>query len=208
MSTALIIGDVQTGIISTFPWSRTVLVPLRRVLTQARITGIPVIYVRAALRGIPADIPQRNPVAAWMAGAGELFHEASPDTQVHPDIAPLPNEPVVTKRRVSAFTGTDLDAILRARGVTSLVLAGVATSGVVLATLIAAAELDYAITVVADCCADQDDTVHTLLTTTVFPGRGARVLTSQDWIAETIADDPRPADGPPSPRIAPAGTLG
>ncbi len=197
MSTALVIGDVQAGILETFPWSRTVLGPLQSLLPQARATGVHLIYVRAALRGTQADIPQRNPIATWMAGAGELFHEDSPQTRIHPDIAPSPDEPVVTKRRVSAFTGTDLDSMLRARDVHSIVLAGVATSGVVLATLIAAVELDYAVTVLTDCCADQDEAVHTLLTTVVFPGRGARILTASDWITE-ISDSralgERPAD--------------
>jgi nicotinamidase-related amidase len=64
-----------------------------------------------------------------------------------------------------------------------VILTGVATSGVVLATLLAAVELDYGVTVLADCCADEDDKVHSLLTTAVFPGRGARVTSSEDWIA-------------------------
>jgi branched-chain amino acid transport system permease protein len=183
MPTALIIGDVQTGILDTFPWSRTVLPPLQQALTHARTSAVPVIFVRTALRSIDADIPKRNPIAAWLADSGDLFRESAPETQVHPAVAPDHDDPVVTKRRVSAFTGTDLDAVLRARNVTSLVLAGVATSGVVLATLLSAVDLDYAVTVLADCCADQDQAVHALLTTTVFPGRGARVTSAEGWMA-------------------------
>ena len=183
MSSALIIGDVQQGILDTFPWSRCVLAPLQPVLTHARDRGVAVVYVRAALRGLDEDIPQRNPIASWMAAAGDLFLETSPETQIHPEVAPRPGEPVLTKRRVSAFTGTDLDAVLRAREVTSIVLAGVSTSGVVLATLLAAGELDYSITVLSDCCADQDEKVHEMLTATIFPGRGARVLTAAEWMS-------------------------
>jgi nicotinamidase-related amidase len=183
MTTALIIGDVQTGILDTFPWSRTVLPPLQEALAHARASAIPVVFVRTALRGIDADIPKRNPIASWLASSGDLFREGTPATQVHCAVAPLDDEPVVIKRRVSAFTGTDLDALLRARNVTSVILTGVATSGVVLATLLAAVELDYGVTVLADCCADEDDKVHSLLTTAVFPGRGARVTSSEDWIA-------------------------
>jgi len=78
---------------------------------------------------------------------------------------------VVTKRRVSAFTGSDLEVVLRADGMDRLVLAGIATSGVVLSTLRQAADLDYRLTVLADGCLDADPEVHRVLTEKVFPGR-------------------------------------
>lgn len=184
MATALIVGDVEVGILDTFSWAQRILTPLQAVLRHARASNVPVIYVRAALRSTEADIVARNPIASWMFGLGDLFDESSPSTDVHPDVAPLDGEPSVIKRRVSAFAGTDLDSMLRARGVTSIVLTGVATTGVVLATLLAAADLDYGVTVLSDCCADQADDVQAMMMTTVFPGRGARVLTSAEWIAD------------------------
>jgi nicotinamidase-related amidase len=60
---------------------------------------------------------------------------------------------------------------------------GVATSGVVLATVIDAADRDYGVTVLRDCCADPEPDVHHFLLDRIFPGRGAQVLSSQDWIA-------------------------
>jgi nicotinamidase-related amidase len=69
--------------------------------------------------------------------------ENHPATQVHDALEPRPDEPVVVKRRVSAFSGSDLDVLLRAAGADTLVLAGIATSGVVLSTLRQAADLDY-----------------------------------------------------------------
>jgi nicotinamidase-related amidase len=89
---------------------------------------------------------------------------------------------VVLKKRVSAFTGSDLDLVLRSRGITDLVLAGLATSGVVLSTLREAADRDYRLTVLADACADRDDEVHRVLLGKVFP-RQAEVLTVADWAA-------------------------
>jgi nicotinamidase-related amidase len=86
----------------------------------------------------------------------------------------------VTKRRVSAFTGSDLDVLLRARGTTHLVLAGIATSGVVLSTLRQAADLDYQLTVLADGCLDADPEVHRVLLAKVFP-RQAEVTTIEEW---------------------------
>jgi nicotinamidase-related amidase len=86
----------------------------------------------------------------------------------------------VTKRRVSAFTGSDLEVLLRARGTGHLVLAGIATSGVVLSTLRHAADLDYQLTVLADGCLDPDPEVHQVLLGKVFP-RQAQVTTIADW---------------------------
>ena len=86
-----------------------------------------------------------------------------PATQVHPAVAPAPEDVVVVKKRVSAFTGSDLEVVLRSLGVTSLVLTGISTSGVVLSTLRQAADLDFGLTVLADACADTDPEVHRVL---------------------------------------------
>jgi nicotinamidase-related amidase len=182
VTTALIIGDVQTGIVEAFPWTESVLQPLAALLPLARKKGTPVIFVRAALRPDRAEVPLRNPNATWMFTSGDLFQETSAATSIHHDIAPMSSETVITKRRASAFTGTDLDAILRARGVTDIALTGVATSGVVLATLIDSTEHDYAVTVLRDGCADAETDVHDFLMSRVFPGRGAQVVNCRDWI--------------------------
>jgi nicotinamidase-related amidase len=88
----------------------------------------------------------------------------------------------VTKLRVSAFAGSDLEVVLRSGGIDSLVLAGIATSGVVLSTLRQAADLDYELTVLADGCLDGDPEVHRVLTEKVFP-RQADVVSIADWVA-------------------------
>ena len=82
----------------------------------------------------------------------------------------------MTKRRVSAFAGSDLEVVLHARGISHLVLAGIPTSGVVLSTLRQAADLDYQLTVLADGCLDADPDVDQILLGTVFP-RQAEVTT-------------------------------
>ena len=71
--------------------------------------------------------------------------------------------------------------VLRAQGVTQLVLTGIATSGVVLSTLRQAADMDYGLTVLRDGCADADPEVHRVLLDKVFP-RQADVLTADEWI--------------------------
>ena len=103
----------------------------------------------------------------------------APQTAVHDAVAPDPGDIVVRKTRVGAFSTTDLNQQLRAQGVDTLVVAGVATSGVVLSTIRDAADRDYRIYVLEDCCADRDAEVHDLLMGKVFP-RQAWVVGSAD----------------------------
>ncbi|HYB16621.1 MAG TPA: isochorismatase family protein [Streptosporangiaceae bacterium] len=79
------------------------------------------------------------------------------------------------------------------RGI-SLVLAGIATSGVVLSTLRQAADLDYRLTVLADGCLDADPDVHRMLVEKVFP-RQAEVVSVADWVAGLDQATARTADG-------------
>jgi nicotinamidase-related amidase len=81
---------------------------------------------------------------------------------------------------VSAFTGSDLEVMLRSFEIKHLVLCGISTSGVVLSTVREAADKDYRITVLSDCCADRDEEVHRVLTTKIFP-RQAEVITLEEW---------------------------
>jgi nicotinamidase-related amidase len=91
-------------------------------------------------------------------------------------------EIVVIKHRVGAFFATDLDMILRANEIDTLVLCGIATSGVVLSTLRHAADADYRIVVLRDCCSDADPEVHACPLNKVFP-RQATVVASGSFLA-------------------------
>jgi nicotinamidase-related amidase len=102
-------------------------------------------------------------------------------SSVHADLAPQQGDIVVTKRRVSAFTGSDLEVILRSLGIQRMVLTGIATSGVVLSTLREAADKDYQLTVLSNGCADMDAEVHSVLLNKVFP-RQADVMTVDQWM--------------------------
>src|SRR4029453_14308720 len=79
---------------------------------------------------------------------------ADPVSLIIPEVQPLPHEPVVVKHRVNAFFGTDLEMILRAHDIDTLVLLGHATSGVIVSTVRYAADADYRLVVVEDGCAD------------------------------------------------------
>jgi nicotinamidase-related amidase len=111
--------------------------------------------------------------------------------QVHASVAPMPGDVIITKKRVSAFTGSDLEVVLRSMDVKHLILSGIATSGVVLSTLREAADKDYAITVLSDCCADADEEVHRVLTTKIFP-RQADVITSEGFKSNPLLTSSAP----------------
>jgi nicotinamidase-related amidase len=180
--TALLVMDVQREIVERLGDER-LLERVAAALAAARAAAIPVIFVRVAFRPGHPEVSSRNRTFAALRDAGRLSDGES--TAVHPAVEPRPGEPVVTKRRVSAFAGSDLDTILRAGEITELVLCGIATSGVVLSTLRAAADLDYALTVLHDACADGDAEIHRVLTEKVFP-RQADVLEVGAW-AERLA---------------------
>ena len=173
--------DVQTGIVARVPdTSGLLLEALERATSAARAADIPVVYVRVAFRPDAPEISPRNrsfTALSTIPGMGE----DDPATQIDLAVAPLPGDIVVVKKRVSAFTGSDLDVVLRSLGVDSLVLTGIATSGVVLSTLRQAADLDYELTVLRDGCADADPEVHRVLLDKVFP-RQAAVVTTDEWI--------------------------
>ena len=91
---------------------------------------------------------------------------------------PLPHEPVVVKHPVTACFGPDLERLLRAHDIDTLVLLGHATSGVILSTVRYAADADYRLVVVEDGCADRDVEVHTVLMQRLFP-RQATVASAE-----------------------------
>ena len=109
-----------------------------------------------------------------------MLVEGNPETEIHPDVAPVEGDVLVTKRRVSAFSGSDLELVLRSLGVEDLVLVGLSTSGAVLSTTLQAADLDYRVTVLEDHCLDLDEEVHRLLVEKILPGQAA-VMSSQEW---------------------------
>jgi nicotinamidase-related amidase len=179
MTTALLIMDVQQGIVERFASDESYLDRLATAITAARAAGVMVGYVTIAFRPGYPEVSDRNKSFGAIAGSGR-FTDGDPGTQIPAAVAPAPGEAVVIKRRVSAFTGSDLEVLLRARRIEHLVLAGIATSGVVLSTLRQAADLDYRLTVLADGCLDGDPEVHQVLLHKVFP-RQAEVTSIADW---------------------------
>ncbi len=175
--TALLIMDYQNEVVARFGAANPGLLErAASVLGAARSVGLPIIYVVVRFRAGYPEISPRNPSFARIREAGTL-REGTPGAEIHPQVAPWPEDVIVVKRRVGAFSTTDLETVLRAQGLTTLILLGIATSGVVLSTVRWAADMDYNLIVVEDCCADSDEEVHRVLTQKVFP-RQALVVTS------------------------------
>jgi nicotinamidase-related amidase len=182
LATALLIMDIQAGTVARVSDSASLLKTLGQAITAARSAKIPVIYVVVGFRkGIP-EITAATTNKSFSAIKGAGWPGIEEPIQVDPAVAPQAGDMVVTKRRVSAFAGSDLEVILRGHKIEHLVLTGIATSGVVLSTVREAADKDYKLTVLSDGCADLDPEVHGVLVSKVFP-RQADVLTVAEWTA-------------------------
>lgn len=184
-STALLLMDLMPITVPAFGGDEALLTRLASTAGAARTAGVTVIHVRVAFRPGYPDLDPANAVFSHVVESMD-FTEANPATGVHPLLAPGDGDIIVTKRRVSAFTGSDLEIVLRSGGVRHLVLAGVATSGVVLSTLRQAADLDFGLTVLSDGCADGDAEVQRVLLEKVFPAHAA-VTTTGEWTAALAA---------------------
>ena len=186
--TAILSMDCQVGIVSIYTRDAkdAFLDRVASALNHARATGMTIIHIKVGFRpGLP-EISSRNALFGAIKSSEQhqrLFQEplgAIPDT-----IAPRGDEIVITKHRISAFSGTDLAMILRANDIDTLVLYGIATSGVVLSTLVEAADADYRLAVISDCCADLDSAIHDCLIQRFFPTRGS-VFSSEGFIAAPL----------------------
>ncbi|MBV8551225.1 MAG: cysteine hydrolase [Acidobacteriaceae bacterium] len=181
--TALVAMDCQSGIVSIYAKPPEEFVDrASRVLRAARSAGMLVIQVQVGFRpGLP-EIGERNKFFAALKASSqhqELFQGAA--GAIHPALGPEPADIVITKHRVSAFTGTDLEMILRAKDIETIVLFGISTSGVMLSTLLHAGDSDYKVAVITDCCADLDAQLHEALLGRLFPQR-AEVLTADEFV--------------------------
>jgi nicotinamidase-related amidase len=180
MTQALLLMDIQNAIVSRFPATGDYLDRVVATQERAEQAGLLVVLVRVGFSPGKPEISNRNKTFSAHKATSNLVlgdHETEP----HVRLLRGQGEVIVTKKRVSAFAGSDLELVLRSGEVTGLVLGGIATSGVVLSTVREAADRDYELTVLEDLCLDGDDEVHRVLTQKVFP-RQAEVIASADWM--------------------------
>jgi nicotinamidase-related amidase len=181
--TAILAMDCQAGIVSIYAKPPEEFVGRAAgVLAAARGAGMTVIHVQVGFRpGLP-EVSERNKLfAALKANPQHQQLFLGPLGAIHSALGPAVGDIVVTKHRVSAFAGTDLAMLLRAKEIETLVLFGIATSGVVLSTLLEANDLDFKTVVIADCCADLDAGLHDALLDRLFAQRG-EVWTASEFV--------------------------
>jgi nicotinamidase-related amidase len=168
--------DFQARAIAAINDSEALLTRVADAIAIIRGWGGQVGYVRVAFEDADYDaVPAFSRLAPFVAG-GRSAHSESPATAVHDRVAPEPGDIIVRKTRVGAFSTTDLDTQLRERSITTLILAGITTSGVVLSTALDAHDRDYQVFVLADASADFQSGVHDFFIERFFP-QVAQVIT-------------------------------
>lgn len=179
--TALLVMDLQMGIVSRLPDQGAAVVnKVAGAIKAAREKNITVIFVRLGFqKGLP-EIGAANQLFAAVKTQLAEGDKLESYMQLHPKLGLQENDIVINKKRISAFSGNELETILRAQHIEKLVLSGMATSGIVLSTLREAFDKDYQLTVLRDGCVDADEEIHNFLMDRLFIKQAA-VLTVDNW---------------------------
>lgn len=175
---ALLVMHYQTDIINLFPSvAPTLLANTRTLCDAARRQGIKVYF--AQIRFSPG-YPEVSPLNKNGQGIKQLG--LFTDDQISPELGRQPDEPIIIAHRASVFFGTDLELRLSALGIDTLLMVGIASTGVMLSSIAHASDADYRLFTVKDCCYDPDPIVHEHLFSTAFASR-TTVLSLADALA-------------------------
>jgi biuret amidohydrolase len=136
------------------------------LIRRWRVTGRPVLFPNFFLGEQYAHASQSNRLISSIVPTGR-FRNALPMK----GLAIEPDDLFYACPRASVFYGTSLDADLRARGISTLVMAGISSTGVVLSSITWASDADYDVRLVRDCCYDPDQDAHEALFRSGFGGR-------------------------------------
>lgn len=170
-NSALLVMDFQMLILNNFlpqESARDVIRNTASLISTARAAGVTVFYVSVGFRKGYPEVSHNNTIFSSIKENG-IFMVDNESMAIHADVAPEENEVVIVKRRVGAFSFTELDLVLRAQGIETLILTGVTTSGVVLSTVGQAFDLDYRLVIARDCCADPDHDTNLFLLEKILP---------------------------------------
>jgi ureidoacrylate peracid hydrolase len=165
---ALLVVDVQNDFVSSkgsaaqrgedVSTAQAIVPRLIRLIEEARRVSLPVVYVKTThseWTDTPSWIYRKSQEAVL-----NTCREGSWGADFYDGISPLPNERVVIKHRYSAFINTDLNTVLQAKGIESVLVTGVATNVCVETTARDAYMYDYYVTMVGDCAAAYDSRLH------------------------------------------------
>lgn len=181
--TALLVYDMQVGIIRQIANGRELVARVKRVLDAARAAGLRVFFMRhMSLPKEATGVFQLRMAMAWqgvntVAEVQPWFLRDSPGFHLVPELDPLPSEVVFDKITMSAFEGTPLDIALRDCGINSFIIIGVATEIGIEPTIRHGADLGYIPIVVTDACGAGDAEA------------GERALASIKFMGDAILTD-------------------
>lgn len=139
--------------------SRNILALTAAAIAQARAADVLIGFVRVGFSPDYKECPPQSPVFSPARQNG-LFKLGTWGTEIHPALAPQPQDMQIVKHRVSPFYATTLEAQLRANGITRIYCSGVSTQAVVQATVRDGHDRDYEMVVLEDCCAAHSEVEH------------------------------------------------
>lgn len=129
---------------------RGIIARTQNAIRKARAAGLIIGFVRVTFSPDYRECPDTSPVFTFARKNG-LFKLGAWGTEIHPDLAPQPPDIQIIRHRVSPFYGTNLEPILRARGIRRIYCSGVSTNGVVQAVVREGHDRDYEIVLLEDC---------------------------------------------------------